>query len=88
MTTYPRTRRRPPTDRRGRPLGAYIEWERATLHDTRLAVAEDDVAQAQARTLVRAGMVAYENRAGLIRDVGWAREDRDAGRVYSRRAPR
>ena len=86
MTTYPRTRRRPPTDRRGRPLGAYIEWQRATLHDTRLEVTEDDGAQAQARALIGAGMAGYENRAGLIRNVGWPRKARDAGRVFTRRA--
>lgn len=83
MTVYPRTRRTP--DGKPRPSSPYMAWTRATDPDTRLQVAEDNAAQAQARALIAAGMVAYENRAGLVRDVGWPRNGRDAGRVFTRR---
>jgi hypothetical protein len=57
----------------------------ATVPGKRLQVAETDHAQAQARKLVAAGMVAYENKYGLIRDLGIPRHPpKFAGRIFSK----
>jgi hypothetical protein len=52
-----------------------------TVARKRLIVKPTPMAQAQARALVAAGMVAYEDRAGRIRSLGAAVKPDDAGRV-------
>ncbi|HWV84965.1 MAG TPA: hypothetical protein VNZ62_05920 [Capillimicrobium sp.] len=64
---------------------AFGRFLRATDSAKRLPVSEDEASQRQARALVAAGLAAYENRRGLLRDVGVPRDLRDAGAVWSKR---
>lgn len=52
-----------------------------------LAVDESPAAQEQARALVAAGMIAYQNRRGFIRDVAAPAKKKHAGRVFRHEAP-
>lgn len=63
----------------------YNKFIRATRASKRLQVDTTEKAQAQARKLIAAGMAAYENKDGLIRDVGMPKASHNAGKVFSRR---
>ena len=52
-----------------------------------LPVDESPAAQAQARALVAAGMCAYENRRGFIRDLAAPAKKKHAGRVFGFEPP-
>lgn len=62
----------------------YVQFVRASDYTRRLKVGEDPTAQYQARILIQqCGVVAYENREGLICDIGAPLKPEDAGRVFS-----
>ena len=65
-----------------RRKAAFWLWHKAASRKKRLQVATTDHAQEQARQLVRAGLCAYENRQGKIRDLGVPRRLEDAGRIF------
>ncbi|GAC1317589.1 MAG: hypothetical protein NVSMB25_05520 [Thermoleophilaceae bacterium] len=81
--------RRTPASRRynaARPTRAFWSFARAVESGHILEVAEDADSQSQARALIDAGMCAYENARGTIRDIGAPRRAADGGRVFKQQA--
>src|SRR5215213_619282 len=78
-----RRRKRDGLKRPSPSLPAWTSFRSASVWQTNLNVAEAEADQAQARQLIAAGFVAYENRAGFVRDVAMPRKPRNAGRVFA-----
>jgi hypothetical protein len=67
------------------PSGPYARFVRATDPKRRLTVGETEAAQRAAKKLIEAGMAAYVNAKGYVRDLGAPVHPELAGRVFRKR---
>lgn len=66
----------------------YDKFVSATVAGKRVQVPETPEHQAKAEALIKRGVAAYRNRAGLIRDIGVPKKPRDRGRVFVNKPPK